>query len=219
MALGDRPGGKADLGWQGISKARLQVEFEEELVCRPGGNGGVHPRVLEDRSDGAHEGVSVEHGPVCPHDRGGQHDQETGKADQEADDRSAESPFPGGLQPFDLLGQRVPLRRQALDLLRRGDFGLPGLRAGIGIAHLAPTLGQEASMPWMSAAEERERVSSAISHGNLTHVQTSGLSRTRVRVSTMTRDITIGWLVGYRKDPLHLRQRLPGPSHFPRYPS
>ena len=109
----DEPGGKADLGWQGISKTRLQVEFGEQLVCSPSGNSGVDVRVLEDRSDGAHEGFGIEHGPVCPHDGGGQHDQEAGEADQEADDRSAESPFAGGLRPFDLVAS-VSVRRQAL---------------------------------------------------------------------------------------------------------
>ena len=142
-------GGEADLGRQGISQTLLELQLGEQLVGGPSGDGGIDVRVLEDGAHGAYEHVGVEHGPVGPYDGGGQQDQQAGKGDQDADDRSAEPPLPGGLQLVDLLGQRVPLCSEAFDVRRRSLFGWLVPRTAIRVAHLVPTLRQLAPLWWI----------------------------------------------------------------------
>ncbi len=159
MALVIGPAAKLTLGGRESRSRGLEVQLGEQLVCRPGGNGFVHARVLEDRADGTDERVGVEHGPVCPHDGGGQQDQQAGQGDQDADDRSTEPPPPRGLQYFDLMDERVTLCLEAPDLLGRACVsGRLGPRIGMGVAHRYPTLRQVASVWWNAVPDTHGRL-------------------------------------------------------------
>src|SRR5664280_2664594 len=175
----DRPGGEADLGRQCISQTRLELQLGEQLVRGSRGDGSVHVRVLEDRADGAYERVGIEHGPMCPHYGGGQHDQDAGQGDEDADDCSPEPPLPGGAKPFEFLGQRIPFRLEAFDLRRcRGIFGGLGLRAAMGVAHLVSTLRQVAPMRWLGVPFRNETSGSVRSRPPIPVRVEAGVRRT-----------------------------------------
>ena len=129
-----------DLGpvGQGVLEDLLGVDELVDLVGQVGAQRRLHPGVIDQRAGPVAEVVGLEEAPAGEHAEACGQDQHTGEEDAEDGEHAPDAALAplAGVEHLDLLGQRVALGLQGLDVRRR-LVGRIDLGGDVLVAHAA----------------------------------------------------------------------------------